>query len=52
MNTFVRELPEDAVSRRGQERRAVERFLALAELGTRSRMNPGTIRRDELDERL
>lgn len=51
VNAFVRELLEEALSRRSRTRVAVKRLLALAEKVS-SDVDPGSIRREDLYERV
>lgn len=51
INTVVRELLQDALSRESRARAAADRFLAIADRGPLFTGDPGSIRRDELHER-
>lgn len=51
MNTLVRRLLQDALSRESLARAAADRLLALAESGPYFTADPGLIRREELHER-
>lgn len=51
INTFVRELLSEALTRHNRARTAAERLLALAARGPYFTADPGAIRREELHER-
>ena len=51
INTLVRELLAEALSRESRARAATARLLAIANRGPYSIVDPGTIRREELHER-
>ncbi len=51
INSFVRKLLEEALSREDRVRAAADRLLALADRGPYFQGDPGAIRRDELHER-
>ncbi len=51
INTVVRELLEETLSRESRARAAAQRFLEIAERGPLSTVDPGSIRREELHER-
>lgn len=51
INTFVRQLLQDALEREGRMRAAVGRLLVLADRGPYFTTDPGSIPREELYER-
>lgn len=51
LNSLVKRLLQETVSRENQTRSAVGRLLAIAEGGPYFTMDPGSIRREELHER-
>jgi plasmid stability protein len=51
INTLVRELLQEALSREDKARAAAERLLAIANSGPYSTIDPGSISREELHER-
>jgi len=51
VNSLVRELLTEALTRDSRERAAAERVLALAKRGPHSSVDPATIRREDLYER-
>jgi plasmid stability protein len=51
VNSLVRELLTEALSRESREHAAVERLLKLASHGPYSSVDPGSIRREDLYER-
>ena len=51
INSLIRELLQEKLSREGRTRNAVDRLLALAELGPYFSADPSSIRRDDLHER-
>jgi plasmid stability protein len=51
VNAFVRELLQEVLSRESRVRTAAGRFLALAGKAACSRVDPASIRREELYER-
>jgi plasmid stability protein len=51
INSLVRELLEEKLTREGRVRAAAERILQIAERGPYSAVDPSSIRREELYER-
>jgi len=51
INTLVRELLQEALSREDKARAAAARLLAIAKAGPYFSIDPGSISRDELHER-
>lgn len=51
VNTLVRELLQEALTREERVRAAAERFLAIAARGPHFTSDPGVISREELHER-
>lgn len=51
INTLVRELLQETLTREGRAQAAADRLLALADQGPYFTTDPGTIRREELYER-
>lgn len=51
INSLVRELLQEALSREGRQRAAADRLLALADQGPYFSTDPASIRREELHER-
>jgi plasmid stability protein len=51
VNSLVRELLQEKLTREGRARAAAERVLQLAECGPYSAVDPSSIRREELHER-
>jgi plasmid stability protein len=51
INSLVRELLQEKLTREGRARAAADRLLALAERGPYFTTDPGSIRREELHER-
>lgn len=51
INTLVRELLQETLTREGRARAAADRLLALADQGPYFTTDPGSIRREELHER-
>ena len=51
VNSLIRELLQERLTREGRTRAAIDRILALAERGPYFSIDPGTIRRDELHDR-
>ena len=51
INTLVRELLEEALSRENKARAAAGRLLALANAGPYFTIEPGSVSREELHER-
>jgi len=51
VNALIRELLQEKVDAEARARAAVERFLAIAEAGPYSSIDPGSIRREDLHER-
>lgn len=51
VNTVVRELLQEALSREDRARAAADRLLALADQGPYFSADPGSIRREELHDR-
>ena len=51
INTVVRELLQEALSRESRARAAADRLLALADRGPLFSADPASIRREELHER-
>lgn len=51
VNSLVRELLQEKLTREGRTRAAAERLLALAEQGPYFSADPGSIRREDLHER-
>jgi hypothetical protein len=51
INTLVRELLQEKLTREGRARAAADRLLALAERGPYFAIDPGSIQREELHER-
>lgn len=51
INTFVRSLLEESLSRESRAREAADRLLALADRGPYFTADPGSIRREDLHER-
>jgi plasmid stability protein len=52
VNTLVLDLLQDALSREDRVDRAVARLLELAEAGPYSAVDPGSIRREDLYDRV
>ena len=51
INTLVRELLQEALSREDKARAAADRFLAIANGGPYFTIDPGSISREEMHER-
>ena len=51
INSLVRELLQEALSREGRQRAAADRLLALADQGPYFSTDPASIRREEMHER-
>jgi hypothetical protein len=51
INSLVRELLQEKLSREGRSRAAADRLLGLAERGPYFTTDPGSIRREDLHER-
>jgi hypothetical protein len=51
INTLVRELLQEKLTREGRARAAADRLLALADRGPYFTTDPGSVRREELYER-
>lgn len=51
INSIVRELLQEKLTREGRIRAAADRLLALADRGPYFTADPGSIRREELHER-
>jgi plasmid stability protein len=51
INSFVRELLDEALSRKSRARMAADRLLAIADRGPYFSTDPGSIEREELHDR-
>ena len=51
INAVVKELLEETISQKSRTRAAAQRILAIATRGPHSKVDPGSIRREELHER-